>query len=90
MATKTESEKLKGLVDRERLRPIHARVRERHAGDPKGAVIHTRGQVRQVDGFFLQGEDSHGSVLQQDLPTSMGGQGRVPSALAYMLMGVGF
>ena len=56
MATKTESEKPKGLVDRERLRPIHTRVRERHAGDPKGAVIHTRGQVRQVDGFFVLAE----------------------------------
>ncbi len=32
MATKTESGKPKGLVDRVKLRPIHTRVRERHAG----------------------------------------------------------
>ncbi len=90
MATKTESGKPKSIVDRVKLRPIHTRVRERHAGDPKSAVFHTRGQIRQIDGFFLQGEDNTGSVLQQDLPASMGGRGRVPSGLAYMLMGVGF
>ncbi len=91
MATRTESGKLKGLVDREKLRPIHKKVRERHANDSKTAVFGMRAQIRQIDGFLLQSETSDDHfVQQQDLPASMGGQGRAPSALAYMLMGVGF
>ena len=95
MATRIGSGNLKGLVNRERLTPIHKKVRETHANDPKTAVFSMRGRFRQIDGFLLQsetGEPARGThfVLQQDLPASMGGSGRAPSALAYMLMGVGF
>jgi len=85
----------RGVVNREKVRAVHTRVRNTHAKDPKNAVFGTRGRIRRIDGFLLEGETgepAHNTryVLQQDLPLSDGGQGRAPSALAYMLMGVGF
>ena len=85
----------RGIVNREKVRAIHTTMRNTHAKDPKGAVFGTRGHIHQVDGFYLEGETgevAHNTrfVLHHDLPSSAGGQGRAPSALAHMLMGVGF
>ncbi len=85
----------KGVVDREKVRVIHTKTRDIHAKDSKTAVFGTRGHIRQIDGFFLEGETgepAHNTryILQQDLPVSKGGKGRAPSALATMLLGVGF
>ena len=85
----------KGVVDREKVRVVHTKTRDIHAKDSKTAVFGTRGHIRQIDGFLLEGETgelAHNThyVLQQDLPSSDGGQGRAPSALATMLLGVGF
>ena len=85
----------RGIVNRKKVRAVHTRMRNTHAKDPQNAVFGTRGRIRRIDGFLLEGvtgEPAHNTryVLQQDLPVSRGGQGRAPSALAYMLMGVGF
>ena len=95
MAGIQDSVKSRGVVDREKVGAIHTKMRDTHAKDPKSAVFGTRGHIRQIDGFFLEGvtgEAAHNTrfVLQHDLPAPAGGQGRAPSALAYMLMGVGF
>ncbi len=90
-----DSGKTRGVVDREKVRAVHIKTRDKHAMDPKSAVFGTRGHIRRLDGFLLEGETgepAHNTryILQQDLPVSQGGKGRAPSALAYMLMGVGF
>ena len=95
MGETKDSGKSPGVVNREKVRAIHTAMRDTHAKDPKSAVFGTRGHIRQIDGFFLEGvtgEAAHNTrfVLQHDLPAPAGGQGRAPSALAYMLMGVGF
>jgi len=95
MGTNLDSEKPRGIVNRAKIRAIHASLRETHAKDLKTAIRNTRGHIRQVDGFLLEGETGesvHNTwfVMQHDLPSSLGGQGRAPSALAHMLMGVGF
>ena len=90
-----DSGKTRGVVDREKVKAVHIKMRDAHAKDPKTAVYNTRGHIRQIDGVFLEGETGESAhntwfVMQQDLPSSSGGQGRAPSALAHMLMGVGF
>ncbi len=90
-----DSGKTRGVVDREKVRAVHIKTRDKHAMDPKSAVFGTRGHIRQVDGFYLEGETGEVAyntrfVLHHDLPSSAGGQGRAPSALATMLLGVGF
>ncbi len=90
-----ESGKSRGIVDRQKVKAVHTKMRDTHAKDPKNAVFGTRGHIRHIDGFLLEGETGESAhnthyVLQQDLPASHGGQGRAPSCLAYMLMGVGF
>ena len=95
MAETKDPGKPRGVVDREKVRAIHTTTRNTHAKDPKGAVFGTRGHIRQVDGFYLEGETGEAAhntrfVLHHDLPSSAGGQGRAPSALAIMLLGVGF
>jgi len=95
MAEIHESGISRGVIDREKVRIVHTKTRDIHAKDSKTAVFGTRGHIRQIDGFLLEGETgepAHNTryKLQQDLPPSVGGQGRAPSALATMLMGVGF
>lgn len=90
-----DSGKSRGIVNREKVRAVHIKTRDIHAKDSKTAVFGTRGHIRRIDGFLLEGETgepAHNTryILQQDLPVSQGGQGRAPSALAHMLMGVGF
>ncbi len=87
--------KTRGVIDRQKVRAAHTEMREAHARDPKSAAFGTRGHIRQIDGFLQEGETGepgYGTrfTLRQDLSPRMGGQGRAPSALAYMLMGVGF
>ncbi len=84
------------LIDRERVRAIQTKMWKVSAkDDPTGRLRGQRGHIRQINGFLQEGEIGEPAYgvsckLQQDLSPRMGGQGRAPSALAYMLMGVGF
>jgi hypothetical protein len=85
-----------GLIDQDKIRKIHEKLREVHAAEPSSALIRTRGRIHRVDGYLLDGETGEPELgletfkVRQDQLPRFGGENRAPPAFSYMLLGTGF